>query len=95
MLPHVTHNPAVMQEVSPATVTLTISTKGAQALAALLGNVAGCDLDDYDLDFRVIRELANGPRQFTVRNEDTRPGQGLCLRIIPVNNTPEPCRPSP
>ena len=53
----VVHAPPVMQEVTPATVTLTMSVTAAQALSALLKVVRVCDLEQYDLSQHLIYEL--------------------------------------
>lgn len=68
MNPIVTHNPAVMQEVKPATVTLTLSVKAAQALAAVLAVVRVCDLDDNDLDERLVHKLSYPKRTMKAAN---------------------------
>lgn len=81
MKPTVTHNPPVMQEVSPATVVLTMSTKAAKAIAALLCSVCCNELDRFDLPEGII-DLLDRNREFKVSNTATGRGVGeIALRF--------------
>jgi hypothetical protein len=81
MKPTVTHNPPVMQEVSPATVTLTMSPKAAQALSALLTVVCCDELARMDLPHQLINIL-DPDRVFRVvnRTPNLNPGH-IALRF--------------
>ena len=66
----VTHNLAVMQEITPATITLTMSFEAARAIAALLSHVLCKDLDQFNIPEELIPLLHQG-RPLQLRNESS------------------------
>ena len=72
MTPTVTHNAAVTQVVTPATVVLTVSTQAAKALAALLAVVREDELLANDLPTGLIRQL-DPSRMLVVNNSYGEP----------------------
>ena len=69
MKPTVTHNPAVMQEVSPPNVTLTMSVRAALLIGSLLRHVRTCDLEAHDIPTRTIDLLVPDYSYLTVTDD--------------------------